>query len=78
MAPLKGNNILLNAVGSASILTGLGLALDQIVPSWWRWDQVLALGHHESTSFALIILGVSMLVYAHLRQRNKQIKPDER
>jgi hypothetical protein len=66
MLPLK-------VLGAFQILTGVALALDQIIPGWWQWKEAMMVGHHENSSFVLLLGGSLLIAYAFIKKAKKEI-----
>ena len=63
-------------LGIIAVLVALALSLHQIIRYpivGWQWEQMLQLGHHESTALILISVAV-LLFYCSFKFRGRKTK----
>ena len=58
--------------GIALISSGITLAMDQIIPGWWKMEQIFSFLHHENFVVIFMSVGLILIGYGELRKRKTQ------
>lgn len=57
------------AFGLAALAISEYLIFSQVIPGWWRWDQLYHFPHHESSALLLVITGIIALTLSRQGSR---------